>query len=172
MRKEATLLIAFVFALAAPFTASAEVACRIPKPGNFTHSCQALTADLDHIKRSQHALDRWASCELEKKGLPCGCTADIIFFSDLVPIWEKELSLYLKSLGSREGFDRKKLESEQKIWLLQRQKKEEELHRDNDQEGSYWGIQITFGRLELLRNRSLELGCELEKSVQRTSQKR
>lgn len=172
MMREVTLFITYALALAGPLTTRAEEVCRIHKPGDFTGSCEALTNNSDRIDTSHHSLDRWAYCRQEKEHLPCGCTADVIFFNELILVWEKELSRYLKALNNQKNIDRRKLESGQKNWLLHRKKKEEDLYRENDQEGSYWGIQITFGRLELVRTRALELGCELEKSVRRLSNER
>lgn len=109
--------------LAHSFDFGAVTDCPRPPPGTVSGACEVLTQGYELTENSSLPFIRWAACLQRELGLPSGGYGDAVFFSELLPEWEREIDANLlalrKSISSK---DQVALESEQESWQLARKK--------------------------------------------------
>lgn len=170
-RKSAGLLIRILTALVTWLCCAATGAedfskisgCPRPEPGSVAGSC-AVRKYPELTEKSPYAPLKWMACLQNALHLPSGGYGDAVFFSDLVPEWEKEIGANLRSLETvLSERDQKVLKEEQRAWEAARKMAAEKRAKEPSQEGTMY---LMFGaavEMSYPEDRAIELACRIEK---------
>lgn len=157
-------LSAFVcsFDVQAAYDLKSVLACPRPEPGTVTGSC-AVRKYPELSETSPYPMLRWVTCLQSSFGLPSGGSADAVFFSDVVPEYEKEIEANLKTLDQLLAEkDRAVLHREQRQWEAARQSAADRRSRRPTQPGTMYMASSAVAALDFPQRRAIELACRIE----------
>lgn len=150
-----------------------EPGCTRPQPGTYAGACAARESDdyarkfqfdLYYSSRSQFGFYEWIGCLEEKNHVPSGGYSDAVFYTELIPEWEKEIDanlLALQSLLSKRG--RASLQREQQQWILARERHFQRRGKQPQGEGTLNMARNSAHALDFVEKRAVELACRVEK---------
>jgi len=137
-------------------------ACSRPPPGMVQGSCEARTGL--EVDKSPYGLHKWITCLQEARHWGTGGMPDAIFFSELIPEWEKEIAVNLVALTPLlSKTDGKYLLIEQRTWERARERNVQKVQQGPRQLGSMYRVSESLLALGLPEQRALELACRIEK---------
>jgi hypothetical protein len=140
-----------------------EPTCVRPKSGLYKGACQAR-ASTEFEQSPYYSLFNWIVCLQNKGHGSGGGMGSAIFFSELIPEWEKEIDAHLISLNKLLSKRHKKqLWKEQQVWEAARTRALEKKSREPLQQGTMYMVFRAFDVMEFPLRRALELGCRVEK---------
>jgi hypothetical protein len=138
-------------------------ACPRPAAGTTLGAC-AARAGVTNWESSPLPLHRWIACVQAQKQLPSGGYGDAVFFSYLVPEWEKEIAVNLRTLNDLlSSNDRRALDREQKEWTLARERARVRGSKRPLPEGTLYLALSAASALDIPSERAIELACRIEK---------
>lgn len=141
--------------------------CIRPLPGAFEGACKARVGM--NIEHSPFGLHKWIVCQQEKRGWGSGGYGDAVFFSDLIPEWEREIEANLFTLSELLTKDyRRRLMREQKQWQVAKQRAIELRSKKPNTPGTMHMAINSVTEMRFSERRAIELACRVEKL---TSQK-
>jgi hypothetical protein len=155
---------AFLLSITAHAGGFSEVsACKRPEPGAVEGAC-AVRAYPELNIASPYAPLRWMACLQSELHLPSGGYGDAVFFTDLIPEWEKEIEANLLSLERiLSGKDRKILKNEQQTWLDARKRAAIKHSKQSQPLGTMYLMFGAAAELSYPESRAIELACRIEK---------
>jgi len=92
-----------------------------------------------------------------------GGYSDAVFFSELIPEWEREIDAHLATLNKLLGKrDRQILLNEQSAWQQARLRAADRRSRMPRPEGTMYMVSAAIIAMDFPERRALELGCRVE----------
>ncbi len=148
-----------------PNTSLEQSACVRPAAGDYAGACDARQANTyADLAASPYTFYRWMGCRQSEQGLPSGGYGDAVFFSEMVPEWEREIDALLPVLRKfLNAANRAYLETEQSTWEKARARADARRFDQPLQPGTMYIAIAAFNQMEIPEKRAVERACRVEK---------